>query len=37
MCDVWINVLIQTSALVGPLYIVSWYQFMPEEKCSVTQ
>jgi hypothetical protein len=24
MCDIWINVLLQTSALVGPLYIVNW-------------
>jgi hypothetical protein len=24
MCDIWINVLIETSALVGPLYIVNW-------------
>jgi hypothetical protein len=24
VCDVWINVLLQTSALVGPLYIVNW-------------
>jgi hypothetical protein len=24
MCDIWINVLLQTSALVGPVYIVSW-------------
>jgi disulfide bond formation protein DsbB len=24
MCDIWINVLLQTSALVGPLHIVNW-------------
>jgi hypothetical protein len=24
MCDIWINVLLQTSALVGPLYIVNF-------------
>jgi hypothetical protein len=24
VCDIWINVSIQTSALVGPLYIVNW-------------
>jgi hypothetical protein len=24
VCDIWINVLLQTSALVGPLYIVNW-------------
>jgi hypothetical protein len=24
MCDIWINVLLQTSTLVGPLYIVKW-------------
>jgi hypothetical protein len=24
MCDVWINVLLQTSALVGSLHIVNW-------------
>jgi hypothetical protein len=24
MCDIWINVLLQTSALVGQLYIVNW-------------
>jgi hypothetical protein len=24
VCDIWINVLMQTSALVGPLYIVNW-------------
>jgi hypothetical protein len=24
MCDIWINVLLQASALVGPLYIVNW-------------
>jgi hypothetical protein len=24
VCDIWINVLLQTSALVGPLYIVDW-------------
>jgi hypothetical protein len=23
MCDIWINVLLQTSALVGPLYIMA--------------
>jgi hypothetical protein len=24
MCDIWINVLLHTSALVGPLHIVNW-------------
>jgi hypothetical protein len=24
VCDIWIDVLLQTSALVGPLYIVNW-------------
>jgi hypothetical protein len=24
MCDIWINVLLQTSALVGPKHIVNW-------------
>jgi hypothetical protein len=24
MCDIWINVLLQTGALVGPLHIVNW-------------
>jgi hypothetical protein len=24
VCDIWINVLLQASALVGPLYIVNW-------------
>jgi hypothetical protein len=24
ICDIWINILLQTSALVGPLYIVNW-------------
>jgi hypothetical protein len=24
MCDVWINVLLQTSALVGPLHVMNW-------------
>jgi hypothetical protein len=24
VCDIWINVLLQTSALVEPLYIVNW-------------
>jgi hypothetical protein len=24
VCDIWINVLLYTSALVGPLYIVNW-------------
>jgi hypothetical protein len=24
MCDIWIIVLLQTSALVGPLHIVNW-------------
>jgi hypothetical protein len=24
VCDIWINVLLQTSALVGPLYIANW-------------
>jgi hypothetical protein len=24
VCEIWINVLLQTSALVGPLYIVIW-------------
>jgi hypothetical protein len=24
MCDIWINVLLQTSALVGPLHIANW-------------
>jgi hypothetical protein len=27
MCDIWINVLLQTSALVGPLYVVPGYTF----------
>jgi hypothetical protein len=24
MCDIWINVLLHTSAFVGPLHIVNW-------------
>jgi hypothetical protein len=24
VCDIWIDILLQTSALVGPLYIVNW-------------
>jgi hypothetical protein len=24
VCDIWFNVLLQISALVGPLYIVNW-------------
>jgi hypothetical protein len=24
VCDIWINVLLQTNALVGPLYIMNW-------------
>jgi hypothetical protein len=24
VCDIWINVLLLTSALVGPLHIVNW-------------
>jgi hypothetical protein len=24
VCDIWINVLLQTSTLVGPLYIANW-------------
>jgi hypothetical protein len=24
VCDIWFNVLLQTSALIGPLYIVNW-------------
>jgi hypothetical protein len=24
VCDIWTNVLLQTNALVGPLYIVNW-------------
>jgi hypothetical protein len=24
VCDIWINVLLQTSAFIGPLYIVNW-------------
>jgi hypothetical protein len=24
VCDIWINVVLQTGALVGPLYIVNW-------------
>jgi hypothetical protein len=27
VCDIWINVLLQTSALVGPLYIEQNLQF----------
>jgi hypothetical protein len=29
VCDIWINVLLQTSALVGPLYIV-YYELIME-------
>jgi hypothetical protein len=28
VCDIWINVLLQTSALVGPLYIVTLLKFI---------
>jgi hypothetical protein len=31
-CDIWINVLLQTSALVGPLYIVNWNARWHSEK-----
>jgi hypothetical protein len=31
-CDIWINVLIQTSALVGPLHIVNWNARRNSEK-----
>jgi hypothetical protein len=30
MCDIWINVLLQTSALVGPLHTVIWHDFITE-------
>jgi hypothetical protein len=33
VCDIWINVLIQTSALVGPLYIVNWNARWNSEIC----
>jgi hypothetical protein len=32
VCDIWINFLIQTSALVGPLYIVNWNARWNSEK-----
>jgi hypothetical protein len=32
MCDIWINVLLQTSAFVGPLYIVNWNARWNSEK-----
>jgi hypothetical protein len=35
LCDIWINVLLQTSALVGPLYIVNF--IYSELKCTVRQ
>jgi hypothetical protein len=27
MCDIWINILLQTNALVGPLHIVTKIEF----------
>jgi hypothetical protein len=32
VCDIWINVLLQTSALVGPSYIVNWNARWNSEK-----
>jgi hypothetical protein len=32
VCGIWINVLLQTSALVGPLYIVNWNARWNSEK-----
>jgi hypothetical protein len=34
MCDIWINVLLQTSALVGPLHTVNWNARWNSEKLS---
>jgi hypothetical protein len=33
VCGIWINVLIKTSALVGPLYIVNWNARWNSEIC----
>jgi hypothetical protein len=33
MCDIWINVLLHTGALVGPLYIVNWNARWNSEIC----
>jgi hypothetical protein len=35
MYDIWINVLLQASALVGPLYIVNWNAWWNSEKPKV--
>jgi hypothetical protein len=36
MCDIWINVLLYTSALFGPLYIVNWNALWNSETVQYT-